>query len=45
MNRRSLLQFRLWHLIVGMTICCAFLAWVVALRQRASRPGGTGLSP
>jgi Leucine-rich repeat (LRR) protein len=37
MKRRALLQFRLWHLIVVMTICCVFLAWVVALRQRASR--------
>jgi hypothetical protein len=37
MKWRSLLQFRLWHLIVAMTICCALLAWVVALRQRASR--------
>src|SRR5687767_15813712 len=37
MNWRLPLQFRLWHLIVAMTICCAFLAWVVALRQRARR--------
>ena len=37
MKRRSLLQFRLWHLIVAMTICCVFLAWVVALRQRAGK--------
>ena len=37
MKRRSLLQFRLWHLIVVMTICCLFLTWVVALRQRARR--------
>lgn len=37
MKRRSLLQFRLWHLIVVMTVCCAVLAWVVALRQRARR--------
>lgn len=37
MKWRALLQFRLWHLIVVMTICCAVLAWVVALRQRAGR--------
>ena len=37
MKWRSLLQFRLWHLIVAMTICGVVLAWVATLRQRANR--------
>lgn len=37
MKLRSLLQFRLWHLIACMTICCVVLTWVVQLRQRARR--------
>jgi Leucine-rich repeat (LRR) protein len=37
MKLRAPLQFRLWHLVVGMTICGVFLAWVGALRQTARR--------
>jgi hypothetical protein len=36
MKWRWLVQFRLWHLIVAMTMCGVLLAWVAALRQRAS---------
>lgn len=37
MKRWLPLQFRLWHLGVAITIWCACLAWVVALRQQAGR--------
>lgn len=37
MSRRFYPQFRLWHLIVVMSLACVALAWVADLRQRRAR--------
>jgi hypothetical protein len=35
--KRTRLQFRIWHVMVAMTICGVFLTWIVRLRNRAER--------